>query len=190
MDIMDQDIKQAVQVMRQGGIILYPTDTVWGIGCDATNPDAVSKIFALKQRAESKSMIVLVDSPQRVQAYVRELSDVAFDLLDLADKPLTLILDEAKNLAPNLVAADGSIGIRVTSEKFSHELCARFNKPVVSTSANISGQPTPAIFSEISQEIRDGVDFIVNFRQDDTRRAKPSSIIKLKNDGQVTIIRQ
>lgn len=186
----DEDLRQAVTTIRKGGIILYPTDTVWGIGCDATNPEAVAKIFALKQRAEAKSMLVLVDSALRAQTYVADIPDVAYDMLDISDKPLTLILDGAKNLAKNLVAEDGSIGIRVTNEKFSHDLCYRFSKPVVSTSANISGHPAAAIFSEIEQEIKDGVDYIVKFRQDDTKKSKPSSIVKLKADGQVTIIRQ
>ncbi len=186
----DEDLRKAVTTIRKGGIILYPTDTVWGIGCDATNPEAVAKIFALKQRAEAKSMLVLVDSALRAQTYVADIPDVAYDMLDISDKPLTLILDGAKNLAKNLVAEDGSIGIRVTNEKFSHDLCYRFSKPVVSTSANISGHPAAAIFSEIEQEIKDGVDYIVKFRQDDTKKSKPSSIVKLKADGQVTIIRQ
>ncbi len=186
----DEDLRQAVATIRKGGIILYPTDTVWGIGCDATNPEAVAKVFALKQRAEAKSMLVLVDSALRAQTYVADIPDVAYDMLDISDKPLTLILDGAKNLAKNLIAEDGSIGIRVTNEKFSHDLCYRFSKPVVSTSANISGHPAAAIFSEIEQEIKDGVDYIVKFRQDDTKKSKPSSIVKLKANGQVTIIRQ
>lgn len=185
----DEDIRQAVKTLRDGGIILYPTDTVWGIGCDATNPDAVAKIYALKQRAESKSMLVLVDSPTRAQLYARDIPDAAYDMMELTNKPLTLILDGAKNLAHNLIAEDGSIGIRVTAEQYSHDLCYRFGKAVVSTSANISGQPSAAIFSEISQEIKDGVDYIAQFRRDDNSKSKPSSIVKLKADGRVTIIR-
>ncbi len=185
----DEDIRQAVKTIREGGIILYPTDTVWGIGCDATNPEAVAKIYALKQRAESKSMLVLVDSPARAQLYVRDIPDAAYDMMELTNKPLTLILDGAKNLAHNLIAEDGSIGIRVTSESYSHDICYRFGKAIVSTSANISGQPSAAIFPEISQEIKDGVDYIAQFRRDDNSKSKPSSIIKLKADGQVTIIR-
>ncbi len=185
----DDDLRQAVQTLRKGGVILYPTDTVWGIGCDATNPDAVAKVYAIKQRAESKSMLVLVDSPLRAQIYVRELSDTAFSMMELANKPLTLILDGAKNLASNLIADDGSVGIRVTSERFSHDLCYRFQKAVVSTSANISGQPAAAIFSEISQEIKAAVDYVVRYRQDDNKKSNPSSIVKLKSNGQVSIIR-
>ena len=185
-----QDLREAVATLRKGGIIVYPTDTVWGIGCDATNAEAVARIFALKQRAEAKSMLVLVDSPSRAQIYVNEIPDVAYDMMELSDKPLTLILDGAKNLAPNLIAEDGSVGIRVTNEKFSHDLCYTFGKPVVSTSANVSGEPSAAIFAEISQTILDGADYVVKFRRTDTTKAKPSSIVKLKADGQVTIIRQ
>ena len=185
-----QDLREAVATLRKGGIIVYPTDTVWGIGCDATNAEAVARIFALKQRAEAKSMLVLVDSPSRAQIYVKEIPDVAYDMMELSDKPLTLILDGAKNLAPNLIAEDGSVGIRVTNEKFSHDLCYTFGKPVVSTSANVSGEPSAAIFAEISQTILDGADYAVKFRRTDTAKAKPSSIVKLKADGQVTIIRQ
>lgn len=185
----DEDLRQAVATLRRGGLILYPTDTVWGIGCDATNSEAVAKVFALKQRAEAKSMLVLVDSASRARNYVKEIPDVAYDMLDIADKPLTLILDDALGLAPNLIAEDGSVGIRVTNEKFSHDLCYKFMKAVVSTSANISGHPAAAIYPEIEQEIIDGVDYVVRYRRDDTKRSKPSSIVKLKADGQVTVIR-
>ncbi len=186
----DDDLRSAVKTLRNGGIIIYPTDTVWGIGCDATNPSAVAKIYALKQRAESKSMLVLVDSTNRLPAYVNNIPDVAYDMMDLSDKPLTLILDGAKNLAPNLIADDGSVGFRVTNEPFSHDLCFRFARPIVSTSANISGQPSAATFSEISKEILDGADYIVQYRQNDNAKSRPSSIIKLRANGQVTIIRQ
>ncbi len=185
----DEDLRSAVKTLREGGIVLYPTDTVWGIGCDATNPEAVAKVFALKQRAEAKSMLVLVDSPMRAQAYVSEIPDVAYDMMELSDKPLTLILDGAKNLAHNLIAEDGSVGIRVTNEKFSHDLCYRFSKPVVSTSANISGHPSAATWAEIEQEIKDGVDYAVSYRRDDNTKSKPSSIVKLKANGEVTVIR-
>lgn len=185
----DEDLRQAVATLRSGGLILYPTDTVWGIGCDATNSEAVAKVFALKQRAEAKSMLVLVDSASRARNYVKEIPDVAYDMLDIADKPLTLILDNALGLASNLIAEDGSVGFRVTNEKFSHDLCYKFMKAVVSTSANISGHPAAAIYPEIEQEIIDGVDYVVRYRRDDTKRSKPSSIVKLKADGQVTVIR-
>ena len=145
-----EDIRTAVQTLRQGGLILYPTDTIWGIGCDASNEEAVRRIFELKQREDSKAMICLVDSANRMQRYLRQVPDVAWDLVEYAEKPLTLILDGAVNLAPSLIAEDGSIGLRVTKENISHELCYRFQKAVVSTSANISGEPSPACFAEIA----------------------------------------
>ena len=180
----------AVQTLRQGGIILYPTDTIWGIGCDAANEEAVRRIFQLKQREDSKAMICLVDSANRMQRYLRQVPDVAWDLVEFADKPLTLILDGAVNLAPSLIAEDGSIGLRVTKENISHELCYRFERAIVSTSANISGQPSPACFNEISEEIKQGVDYIMRSRQNDLSKSKPSQIIKLGLDGRVRIIRK
>ena len=185
----EEDLRQAVETLRKGALILYPTVPVWGIGCDATNAEAVAKVFALKQRAEAKSMLVLVDSATRAQRYVKDIPDVAYDMFEMADKPLTLILDNARGLADGLVAEDGSVGIRVTNEKFSHDLCYRFMKAVVSTSANISGHPAAAIYPEIEQEIIDGVDYVVRYRRDDTKKSKPSSIVKLKANGEVTVIR-
>ena len=188
-DKLIEEVKKAISVMKQGGVILYPTDTIWGIGCDATNSEAVAKIFEIKHRAESKSMIVLVDSLSRAQNYVNQLPDIAWNLVDIADKPLTIIYDGAKNLAHNLIAEDGSIAIRVTSELFSNELCRRFAKPIVSTSANISGNNAPHIFSEIDKEILNAVDYVVNFRRDDNNPSSPSSIIKLGVNGAVKVIR-
>ena len=185
-----EDIRTAVQTMRQGGLILYPTDTIWGIGCDAANEEAVRRIFQLKQREDSKAMICLVDSANRMQRYLRQVPDVAWDLVEYADKPLTLILDGAVNLAPSLIAEDGSIGLRVTKENISHELCYRFERAVVSTSANISGEPSPACFDEIKDEIKQGVDYIMRSRQNDLSKSKPSQIIKLGLDGRVQIIRK
>ena len=185
-----EDIRTAVQTLRQGGLILYPTDTIWGIGCDAANEEAVRRIFQLKQREDSKAMICLVDSANRMQRYLRQVPDVAWDLVEYADKPLTLILDGAVNLAPSLIAEDGSVGLRVTRENISHELCYRFERAVVSTSANISGEPSPACFDEISDEIKQGVDYIMRSRQNDLSKGKPSQIIKLGLDGQVRIIRK
>ena len=156
-----QDVKKACEVMQKGGIILYPTDTIWGIGCDATNAEAVKRVYDIKKRADSKAMLVLVDSSVKVDFYVRDVPAVAWDLIDYATKPLTIIYDGARNLAENLLAEDGSVGIRVTGEAFSKELCFRFRKAIVSTSANISGQPSPANFSEISEEIKQAVDYIV-----------------------------
>ncbi|MEE1004415.1 MAG: L-threonylcarbamoyladenylate synthase [Bacteroidaceae bacterium] len=185
-----EDIKTAVQTLRKGGLILYPTDTIWGIGCDASNEDAVRRIFQLKQREDSKAMICLVDSANRMQRYLRQVPDVAWDLVEFAEKPLTLILDGAVNLAPSLIAEDGSVGIRVTRENISHELCYRYERAIVSTSANISGATSPSCFAEISDEIKNGVDYIMLSRQNDLSKGKPSQIIKLGLDGQIQIIRK
>ena len=176
--------------MQEGGVILYPTDTIWGLGCDATNPDAVRRVYEIKKRADSKAMLVLVASSVKVDFYVQDVPEVAWDLIELADKPLTIIYSGARNLAPNLFAEDGSVGIRVTSEDFSRRLCQQFRKAIVSTSANISGQPSPANFSEISDDVKSQVDYIVGFRQDDISRPKPSSIIKLDKGGVIKIIRE
>ncbi len=185
-----EDIKTAVQTLRKGGLILYPTDTIWGIGCDASNEDAVRRIFQLKQREDSKAMICLVDNANRMQRYLRQVPDVAWDLVEFAEKPLTLILDGAVNLASSLIAEDGSVGIRVTRENISHELCYRYERAIVSTSANISGAPSPSCFAEISDEIKNGVDYIMLSRQNDLSKGKPSQIIKLGLDGQIQIIRK
>ena len=183
---MIEDIKKACQVMREGGVILYPTDTIWGIGCDATNEDAVRRVYEIKQRQDSKAMLVLVDSSVKVDFYVRDVPEVAWDLIDLADKPLTIIYSGARNLAANLLAEDGSVGIRVTNEDFSKRLCQQFRKAIVSTSANISGQPSPKNFSEISEEVKSAVDYIVGYRQEEMSNPKPSSIIKLDKGGVIT----
>ena len=185
----EQDIKNAVEVLRRGGVILYPTDTVWGIGCDATNNDAVRRVYQIKQRDDSKALICLVDSDARLQRYVRQVPDVGWQLIDCIDKPTTLILDGAVNLAPSLIADDGSIGIRITKEPFSHELCFRFQKALVSTSANISGEPAAQNYRDIDQRIIDQVDYVCWSRRQEHKPHKPSSIIKLTLDGQVKIIR-
>ncbi len=187
---MNEEIKKACQVMREGGVILYPTDTIWGIGCDATNEEAVRRVYEIKHRADSKAMLVLVDSAVKVDFYVQDVPEVAWDLIELADKPLTIIYSGARNLAPNLLAEDGSVGIRVTGEEFSKRLCQQFRKAIVSTSANVSGQPSPQNFSEISEEIKSAVDYIVDYRREETTQAKPSSIIKLDKGGVIKIIRQ
>lgn len=184
-----EDIRQAVQVLRQGGLILYPTDTIWGIGCDATNEDAVRRVFRLKNRDDSKALICLVDSANRMQMFSRGIPDVAWDLVEYSEKPLTLILDGAVNLAPSLVAADGSVGIRVTSENISKELCFRFQKAIVSTSANISGRPSPARFMDIEPEVINGVDYVMRSRQNDTKPSSPSRIVRLRADGEISFIR-
>jgi L-threonylcarbamoyladenylate synthase len=186
---MNEDIKKAIEVLKNGGIILYPTDTVWGIGCDATNEDAVKKIYTLKEREDSKSMLVLLENPNRINSYVHEVPEIAWDLIDAADKPMTIIYPEAKNLAKNLIADDNSIGIRLTEERFSSDLIQRFRKPLVSTSANISGETSPSNFSEISDKIKEGVDYIVNFRQEEKTMNTPSSIIKLGVSGEIQVIR-
>ena len=186
----EDDIRQAVEVLRKGGVILYPTDTVWGIGCDATNAEAVKRVYEIKQRDDSKALICLVDSDGRLQRYVRSVPDVAWQLLDAAVKPTTVILDNAINLAPNLIAEDGSIGIRITNEPFSKELCYRFQKALVSTSANISGQPAPQNYQDIAPEILDAVDYVCFSRRQEHQPHTPSSIIKLTEDGVVTILRK
>ena len=186
----EDDIRNAVEVMRNGGVILYPTDTVWGIGCDATNAEAVARVYEIKKRADSKALICLVDSDARLQRYVKKVPNVAWELFDCADKPTTVILDGAVNLAPNLIAEDGSIALRITQEAFSKELCYRFQKAIVSTSANISGEPTAQNYCDISQEIIDAVDYVCWTRRQEHKPHKPSSIIKLGLGGEVEIIRK
>lgn len=187
---LEDDIKKAVEVMRKGGVILYPTDTVWGIGCDATNAEAVARVYEIKHREDSKAMICLVDNDNRLQRYVRKVPDVAWQLFDCAEDPTTIILDGAINLAQNLIAEDGSIAMRITREEFSKQLCYRFQKPIVSTSANISGEPTAQNYCDISQEIIDAVDYVCWTRRQEHKPHKPSSIIRLREDGQVEIIRK
>ena len=186
----EEDIKNAVKVLREGGVILYPTDTVWGIGCDATNAKAVAKVYDIKHRDDSKALICLVDSDARLQRYVRNVPAVAWELLDAAIKPTTVILDDATNLASNLIAEDGSIALRITREAFSHELCYRFQKAIVSTSANISGEPAAQNYRDISEEIINSVDYVCWSRRQEHKPHTPSSIIRLKPDGEVTIIRK
>lgn len=186
---MTEDIKKACEVMAAGGIILYPTDTIWGIGCDATNEKAVQRVYELKRRTDNKAMLVLMDSEAKLDRYVSDVPDIAWDLISVSDKPLTIIYSSAKNLATNLLGADGSVGIRITNEEFSKKLCERFRKPLVSTSANVSGEPSPANFSEVSEVIKEGVDYTVSYRQDDMSKAAPSGIIKLGAGGLVQVIR-
>ena len=194
-----EDLQEALRVLRNGGIIVYPTDTVWGIGCDATNAEAVAKIYALKQREDSKSMLVLLDSPAKLNYYLSDIPDAAWALLEASDysdnydysdkKPLTIIYPNARNLAPNLIAEDDSIGIRITNEPFSKALCEQLRHPIVSTSANISGHPTAHFFHEIEEEILDGADYVCRFRREDDCPHEPSSIIKIHADGTFQIIR-
>lgn len=187
---MDTDIKNALAVLRNGGIILYPTDTIWGIGCDATSEEAVKKIYAIKEREDTKSMLVLIDEASRIPSYIDVMPEIAWDLIELTDKPLTIVYPGAKNLAKNLLSADKTVGIRVTGEAFTKKLIQRFKKPIVSTSANISGKKSPSNFSEIEEIIKNSVDYIVNFRQDDLLKYKPSSIIQLGIKGEIKIIRE
>ncbi len=185
-----EDIKRAIETLRNGGIILYPTDTVWGIGCDATNLEAVKKVYEIKHRDDSKALICLVDSDARLQRYVRNVPDVAWDIFELATKPTTIILDDAVNLAPNLIAEDGTIAMRITQEPFSKELCYRFQKPLVSTSANISGEPAAQNYCDISEELLNAVDYVCWSRRQEHKPHTPSSIIKLEKNGTVAIIRK
>lgn len=185
-----EDIQKAIECMKKGGVILYPTDTVWGIGCDATNAEAVARVYAIKHRDDSKALICLVDSDARLQRYVRNVPNVAWDLIDAVTNPTTIILDNAVNLAENLIAEDGSIGMRITNEPFSHELCYRFQKPIVSTSANISGNPPAQNYSDIDPELLDAVDYVCESRRNEHKPHKPSSIIKLNEKGEVTVIRK
>jgi L-threonylcarbamoyladenylate synthase len=185
-----EDVIKAVDILRSGGVILYPTDTIWGLGCDATNPAAVKRIYEIKQRQDTKSMLILMENPNLLNSYITEVPEIAWELIEVADTPLTIIYPGAKNLATNLLAPDGSVGIRITNEAFTQQLIQRFRKPVVSTSANITGQKSPQNFIEISEEIKKSVDYIVDFRQDDLSRSNPSGIIKLGIGGQIEIIRK
>ena len=201
-----EDLQQALQVLRSGGIIVYPTDTVWGIGCDATNVEAVKRIYALKQREDSKSMLVLLDSAAKLNYYVdvpeaaemllgvqntdRFADGAQTDLQDEPTKPMTIIYPNARHLAQNLIAEDGSIGIRITSEPFSQALCAQLKRPIVSTSANISGHPSARFFHEIEQAILEGADYVCLFRREDETPHQPSTIIKINADNSLRIIRQ
>ena len=186
---LKEDVRKACEVLKNGGIILYPTDTIWGIGCDATNELAVKRIYELKHREDNKAMLVLLDDVGKLASYV-EVPDVAYELLEVNDKPMTIIYPNAKNLAKNLIAQDRTIGIRITSEAFTKALLYRFRKPIVSTSANISGEPSPKCFAEISDAVKSVVDYVVDFRQEETSNPAPSSIIKLGVGGEIQIIRK
>ena len=186
---MTEEIKNCLDVLQNGGIILYPTDTVWGIGCDATNAEAVSKIYALKKRANTKTMICLVANDFMLEQHIQKVPDVAFDIIDMAIKPTTIVYDHPKGVAKNLIAEDDTLAIRIASDKFCQYLIQRLKKPLVSTSANIAGEPTPTSFKEISSEILKGVDYVVNLDRD-KEKSTPSSIIKLGNDGTVKVIRE
>lgn len=184
------DLESCLRTLRDGGLILYPTDTIWGIGCDATLDEAVRRVYALKQRADHKAMLTLVDSTSRIGSYVDTIPDIAWDLVELSERPLTIIYPRARNLAPSLLGPDGSIGIRVTRERFTHALCERFRRPIVSTSANLSGHASPKCFNEISDEVIRGVDYVVHYRRTDLTPARPSGILLLGADGTIKVIRE
>jgi L-threonylcarbamoyladenylate synthase len=186
---MINEINKCIEVLKSGGIILYPTDTVWGIGCDATNEEAVKKIYELKQRNDSKSMIVIVGNDAMLQKYVVEIPDLAWDIIDISDKPTTIIYPKAKQLAKNVIAENGSVAIRMVKEGFCNQLVHRFNKPIVSTSANISELPTPLHFQEISDKIKNGVNYVID-QKFDTGTKKASAIIKIGLAGEIEIIRK
>ena len=188
-DNFNDIIKETVEVLNKGGVILYPTDTVWGIGCDATNSAAVKRIYEIKKREDSKAMLCLTEAIGRVDWYFDRVPEIAWDLWEVADKPLTLILPRARNIAPELIAADGTMGMRITKERVSSAICARLKRPLVSTSANISGQPTAHCFAEISEEIKQAVDYIVPLRQEETENPQPSGIIKVGDGGLINVIR-
>lgn len=184
------DIRESIKVLKRGGIILYPTDTIWGIGCDPGNEEAIARIYELKKREDTKAMLMLVSDIQMLERYVVEVPEAAYQLLDVADTPLTIIYPQAKNVHPRLIAEDGSLGIRIPDNEFLQALIIAYRKPIVSTSANFSGEPSPAHFREIARDIVFGVDYVVKFRQQDTRPAKPSSIIKIDQHGRLEIIRK
>lgn len=184
------DIRQAVEVMNRGGVILYPTDTIWGIGCDATSEEAVRKVYEIKRRSDAKALITLIDSEAKLQFYVPDVPDVAWDLIELSEKPLTIIYDHARNLAPNLLAEDGSAGIRLTREEFSRNLCMRMKRAIVSTSANVSGEPSPRSFSDISPDVLQTVDYVCTSRREESTNPPASSIIKLGAGGLIKVIRE
>jgi len=187
--MIEEDIIRSIEVLNSGGVILYPTDTIWGIGCDATNPEAVQRVYNIKKRDDKKSMLVLMNNMNRISSYVDQVPDIVFDIIELANKPTTIIYSGARNLAENLIAEDGTIGIRVTKEKFTDKLIERFKKPIVSTSANISGELFPKSFDDISYEIKDQVDYIVEYNRDKVN-STASSIIKIGINNEVKVIRE
>lgn len=186
----EQDIKKALDTLNSGGIILYPTDTIWGIGCDATNPEAVEKVYAIKKRSLEKSLIILLHTDYQLQSYLKEVPEIAYELIEYSDKPLTVVYSEAKNLAENLIAPDGSIGIRVVDHPFCTPLLQRFRKPIVSTSANFSGQPNPKNFNDISDDILSLVDYVAEYGQHQIKDASPSTIMRLHNNGEFKFLRK
>ncbi len=187
---MEEEIKNTLEVLRKGGVILYPTDTVWGLGCDARNKEAVNKLFKIKERAEYKSVVVLVSDETMINRYVKEVPEIAWELMESAEEPLTIVYPDGRMLAENIIAADGSVGIRFVKDEFCKNLIHKFGKPITSTSANISGENAPSSFSDIKLDILNRVDYIVNLRQKETMNAKPSTIIKIALNGEFKIIRK
>lgn len=187
---MEEEIQNALKVLKSGGTILYPTDTVWGIGCDARNKEAVAKIFEIKKRAQYKTMVVLVSDANMLARYVKKIPTAAIELLDATVEPLTIIYPQGRGLAENVIAADGSVGIRIVKDDFCNKLIHKFGKPIVSTSANISGEENPAKFDEIKLDILNGVDYIVNHHKKELNNSKPSSIIKIEENGEFKILRK
>jgi len=185
----EEDLKKSLRVLKEGGIILYPTDTLWGLGCDATSPSAVQKIFRIKSRTDSKSLIILVNGESMVERYVKNIPETAFQITGISDKPVTIIYPEGKNLAPGVCSEDGSVGIRICNDPFCNELITRFRKPIVSTSANLSGKPAPAHFGDIDQGIINAADFVVKYRQKDRQKHTASPVIKIDNNGVFKILR-
>ncbi|EEI91682.1 Sua5/YciO/YrdC/YwlC family protein [Sphingobacterium spiritivorum ATCC 33300] len=185
-----EDINKALETLKNGGLILYPTDTIWGIGCDATNPEAVDRVIQLKGRSKEKSMIVLLHNENQLAGYVNDIPEVAYQLIEYTEHPLTIVYSNAKNLAANAIAEDGSIGIRIVNHPFCTQLLQRFRKPIISTSANISGEPSAKTFGDIDQKIKDGVDYTVQFGQKDIGAGKASTIMKLDPSGKFEFIRK
>lgn len=188
--MLRDEINKAFEILKSGGVILYPTDTIWGLGCDATNAEAVEKLLKIKNRPAEKSLIILLDVDSKVQSYIADVPEIAYTLIEYAENPLTIIFPGAKNLAENVVNQDGSVGIRIVKHDFCTPLIQRFRKPIVSTSANISGSSSPVFFDDISPEIVDSVDYIVDFEQENRTLKKPSTIMKLAPGGQFEFIRK
>jgi L-threonylcarbamoyladenylate synthase len=186
----EEDIYESLMTLREGDIILYPTDTIWGLGCDPTNSAAVEKIFRIKSREPGKSLLILVDSDAMLERYAGEVPEIAWELTSVSDDPLTVIYPSGKNLAPGVCSDDGSVGIRICRDEFCRELIKRFRKPVVSTSANLSGKPSPGNFSEIEKPVIDGADYVVKYRQNERSKYSSSPLIKLSPDGTIKIIRK
>ena len=190
MDPFQSEIKKTLEVLQSGGIILYPTDTLWGIGCDATNETAVKKIYQIKNRKDNKSMIILLENANLLESYVRHVPEQAWQLIEYSESPLTIVYDGARNLAPSVLAEDGSIAIRITKDDFCIKLINRFRKPIVSTSANLSGDKAPQSFHDISDAIKSSVDYIVNLRHEEHGIKKASTVIRLRENGQIEFLRK